>query len=95
VSDPTRTILIDGALTSDQFATDIALTPSGEVAVVYWYGGIAVFSTSASGSSVTPDTWYPIEAPLDNPQGIDFGPNGVMGVADYLASTAVKVYFEN
>jgi hypothetical protein len=95
VSDPTRTILIDGALTSDQFATDIALTPSGEVAVVYWYGGIAIFSTSASGSSVTPDTWYPIEAPLDNPQGIDFGPNGVMGVADYLASTAVKVYFEN
>jgi len=95
VSDPTRTILIDGALTSDQSATDIALTPSGEVAVVYWYGGIAIFSTSANGSSVTPDTWYPIEAPLDNPQGIDFGPNGVMGVADYLASTAVKVYFEN
>jgi hypothetical protein len=95
VAEPARTILIDGALTSYQYATDIALTPDGKVAVVYWFGGIAIFSTSASGSSLTPDTWYPLEAPLVNPQGVDFMSNGVMGVADYVGDTAVKVYFEN
>jgi hypothetical protein len=94
VAEPARTILIDGTLSGDGNPTDIALTPDGDVAVVYWYHGIAIFSTSASGSSVTPDTWYPIEYPL-NIQGVDFGPNGVMGIADYGASTAVKVYFEN
>ncbi len=95
VAEPARTILIDGTLSTDSNPTDIALTSDGDVAVVYWLSGIAIFSTSASGSSVTPDTWYPIEAPLDNPQGVDFGPNGVMGIVDYAASTAVKVYFEN
>jgi len=94
VSAPTRTILIDSAVASLQYTTDIALTPNGKVAVVYWTSGVALFDTDAFGSSVTPTTWYPIEAPLDNPQGIDFGPNGVMGVADYGASIAVKVYFE-
>lgn len=95
VSEPTRTILIDGTLSTNRYLTDIALTSGGDVAVVHWYSGIAIFSTSASGSSVTPETWYPLEAPLYNPQGVDFGPNGVMGIADYGASTAVKVYFEN
>jgi hypothetical protein len=93
VSDPTRTILIDSALASLQYTTDIALTPSGQVAVVYWTSGVALFDTDAFGSSVTPTTWYPQDAPL-NVQGVDFGPNGVMGTVDYGASIAVKVYFE-
>jgi hypothetical protein len=45
VSDPTRTILIDSALASEQYTTDIALTPSGQVAVVYWESGVALFDT--------------------------------------------------
>jgi len=93
VSDPTRTILIDAALASEQYTTDIALTPSGQVAVVYWECGVALFDTDAFGSSVTPATWYPQGPPL-NVQGVDFGPNGVMGIADYGDSIAVKVYFE-
>lgn len=94
VSDPTRTILIDSALSSNQYTMDIALTPSGQVAVVYWGDGVALFEADAAGSSLTPSTWYPQESPVINVQGVDFGPNGVMGIADYLASTAVKVYFE-
>ena len=93
VSDPTRTILIDAALASEQYTTDIALTPSGQVAVVYWESGVAIFDTDAFGSSETPTTWYPLGPPL-NVQGVDFGPNGVMGIADYGDSIAVKVYFE-
>jgi WD40 repeat protein len=93
VSAPTRTILIDSALASLQYTTDIALTPNGKVAVVYWTSGVALFDTDAFGSAVTPTTWYPQDAPL-NVQGVDFGPNGVMGIADYGASIAVKVYFE-
>jgi WD40 repeat protein len=95
VSDPTRTILIDSALSSDQYTEDIALTPNGKVAVVYSSDGVAIFDTDASGSSVTPSTWYPQEAPVLQVMGVDFGPNGIMGVADFLASTAVKVYFES
>jgi WD40 repeat protein len=94
VSDPTRTILIDSALSTYRLTTDIALTPDGKVAVVYWFSGVAIFDTDASGNSVTPSTWYPQEAPM-NAQGVDFGPNGVMGLADYLGSTSVKVYFES
>ena len=93
VSAPTRTILIDSALASLQYTTDIALTPNGQVAVVYWLSGVALFDTDAFGSSVTPTTWYPQVAPL-NVQGVDFGPNGVMGTVDYGASIAVNVYFE-
>jgi hypothetical protein len=95
VSDPTRTILIDTALSNTQYATDIVLTPNAKVAVAYWSSGVALFETSASGSSVTPTTWYPQESPLGNLQGVDFGPNGIMGLADYMETTSVKVYFES
>jgi hypothetical protein len=92
--DPARTILIDSALSSDQYALDIALSPDGKVAVAYWATGVALFDSSASGNSVTPATWYPQEAPVVNVQGVDFGPNGVMGFADYSETTSVKVFFE-
>jgi WD40 repeat protein len=93
VSDPTRTILIDPSRESSQHPTHIALTPNGKVAVLYWGSGVALFETTADGNSVTPATWYPQWAPM-NVQGVDFGPNGVMGVVDFGASTAVKVFFE-
>jgi WD40 repeat protein len=96
VSAPTRTILIDSALASWQYTTDIALTPNGQVAVVYWPSGVALFDTDASGNSETPSTWYPLDALL-NVQGVDFRPNGVMGLAHYspyLSSISVTVYFE-
>jgi len=92
---PSRTLMIDSALAGSQYATDIAMTPEGKVAVVYWTSGIAIFDQAASGSSVTPTTWYPVNDPLSNPQGVDFMPSGVMGVADYDEAAAVKVYFED
>lgn len=95
VVDPARTILIDSALSSEQYAADIALTPSGKVAVAYWSDGVALFETNASGASVTPTTWYPEESPVGNLQGVDFSPNGIMGIADFGSSTSVKVYFED
>ncbi len=94
VSEPTRTILIDSALAT-LTPTDIALTPDGKVAVAYWSTGVAIYDSSVYGSSVTPATWYPQSAPLVNLHGVDFGPNGIMGLADYLQPTAVKVYFES
>lgn len=94
VVDPTRTILIDSALSTSQYVTDITLTPNGKVAVAYWSDGVALFEINASGTSVTPTTWYPEESPVGNLQGVDFGPNGIMGIADYGSSTAVKVFFE-
>jgi hypothetical protein len=95
VSEPTRTLLIDSSLATLRYITDIALTPDGKVAVAYWSTGVALFESSASGNSVTPATWYPQESPMSNLQGVDFGPNGIMGLADYFGSTAVKVYFES
>jgi WD40 repeat protein len=92
--EPVRTILIDAALSSNQYASDIALSPEGKVAVAYWSAGVALFDISASGGSVTPTTWYPQEAPLSNLQGVDFGPNGVMGILDYNSLNSVKVFFE-
>lgn len=92
--EPARTILIDSALSSNQYANDIALSPNGQVAVAYWSTGVALFDANSSGNSVTPATWYPQEAPVVNVQGVDFGPNGVMGFADYSATTSVKVFFE-
>lgn len=94
VSDPARTILIDSALDSSPTAVDISLTPNGKVAVAYWYSGVALYEANASGSSVIPTTWYPQAPPL-NSQGVDFGPNGVMGLVDFGGSTTVKVFFEN
>lgn len=94
VVEPARTILIDSALSSNQYANDIALTPDGRVAVAYWATGVALFDANASGISVTPETWYPQEEPLRNIQGVDFGPNGVMGIADYDSPISVKVFFE-
>jgi hypothetical protein len=94
VSDPARTILIDSALDSSPTALDISLTPNGKVAVVYWGSGVALYEANASGSSVIPTTWYPQAPPL-NSQGVDFGPNGVMGLVDFGGSTTVKVFFEN
>lgn len=94
VVDPARTILIDSALSSNQYANDIALTPDGKVAVAYWAAGVALYESSASGNSVTPASWYPQSDPVSNLQGVDFGPNGVMGILDYGALTPVKVFFE-
>lgn len=94
VADPTQSILIDVALAPLQSVSDISLTPAGKVAVAYWGSGVAIFETNASGNSVTPTTWYPQESPLNDSQGVDFMSNGVMGVADYMESTAVKVFFE-
>jgi hypothetical protein len=93
VSEPTRTILIDSALDSSPTALDIALTPNGKVAVAYVSSGVALFEANASGGSVMPTTWYPQAPPL-NSQGVDFGPNGVMGLVDFMGTTSVKVYFE-
>jgi|GEM_PF-2819495 len=93
--DPSRTLLIDSALAGLQLPTDIAVTPTGKIAVVYWLNGVAIFEPESFGSSVTPTTWYPVNDPLSNPQGVDFMPSGVMGVADYGEAAAVKVYFED
>jgi hypothetical protein len=93
--DPSRALLIDSALAGYQQPTDIAMTPAGKIAVVYWLNGVAIFEPDSFGSSVTPTTWYPVNDPLSNPQGVDFMPSGVMGVADYGGTTAVKVYFED
>jgi WD40 repeat protein len=93
--DPARTILIDSALSSDQYALDIALSPDGKVAVAYWNSGVALFEPNAFGNSVTPATWYPQEAPVTNLQGVDFGPSGVMGIVDFDSLTSVKVFFES
>lgn len=91
--DHSRTLLIDSGV-AYQYATDIALTPSGDIAVVYWTSGVAIFDPASSGTMATPATWYPKSSPLTNPQGVDFMSNGTMGVADYLGGTTVKVYFE-
>lgn len=92
--DPARTILIDSALSSDQHALDIALTPDGKVAVAYWSAGVALFEPGANGGSVTPATWYPQSDPVSNLVGVDFAPNGVMGMLDYGALNSVQVFFE-
>jgi len=92
---PSRTLSIDSALAGYQQPADIAMTPAGKIAVVYWLNGVAIFEPGSFGSSVTPTTWYPVNGPLSNPQGVDFMPSGVMGVADYGGTTAVKVYFED
>ena len=91
--DHSRTLLIDSGV-AYQYATDIALTPDGDVAVVYWTSGVAIFDPTSSGTMVTPATWYPVHSPLLNPLGVDFMSNGTMGVADYMEATSVKVYFE-
>jgi hypothetical protein len=91
--DHSRTLLIDSGV-AYQSASDIALTPDGDVAVVYWVSGVAIFDSTSSGTLVTPATWYPNNSPLTNPRGVDFMSNGTMGVADYLVETSVKVYFE-
>ena len=91
--DHSRTLLIDSGV-AYQYATDIALTPDGDVAVVYWTSGVAIFDPASSGTMVTPATWYPKSGSLLNPQGVDFMSNGTMGVADYSVDTSVKVYFE-
>lgn len=92
--EPARTILIDAALAASSHASDIALTPDGNVAVAYWATGVAIYAPATFGSSVTPGTWYPQEEPIRNLQGVDFAPNGVMGIADFDEPTAVKVFFE-
>jgi hypothetical protein len=92
--EPVRTILIDAGLSSNQYASDIALSPDGKVTVAYWSAGVALFDISASGGSLTPATWYPQEAPVSNIVGVDFGPNGVMGLLDYNSLNSVKVFFE-
>jgi WD40 repeat protein len=93
-AEPARTILIDAALSSSQYAIDIALTPDGDVAVAYWATGVALFDPNASGNSVTPDTWFPQQEPVRNLQGVDFARNGLMGIADYDSINSVKVFFE-
>jgi len=93
--DPSRTLLIDSALAGFQLPTDIAVTPTGKIAVAYWLNGVAIFEPESFGSSVTPTTWYPVNDPLSDPHGVDFMPSGVMGVADFGGTTAVKVYFED
>jgi hypothetical protein len=91
---PASTFTIDSSYTSGD-ATDITVTNTGQIAIVYNSDGIALFPANESGANQVPATWYPCsESGGDGYSGVDFDSNGVMATAYSGNATSIRLYFE-
>lgn len=74
---PSRSIVIDSALSSNGNVSDLSVTPSGDLAVLYFEwssdGGVAIYSNTSNGSAVVPVTWYPLSGRRES---LDFDSSG-------------------
>lgn len=92
-----RSISIDSATSTNGSINELSVTPDQKLAALFFdwtTSGIGVFSDTANGSSVTPETWYPFSGPR---WSFDYSSTGTLSVSVYTlnpSNNSVNVYFE-